>query len=175
MNPERLRKIRGSQQGGDAVIARTQGMRADGAPLTVLVATRALVEEGLEVGLSYALISVSSPGSPLPRLPADPARQASLSLQFHDTKLSPGNQALGEHIRPISTQQAAEIAAFVREHAIVGAFAVHCDHGMSRSPAIAAAICEVLLGSGKFFFDRRLPNPRVYDLVLRALRLEGES
>lgn len=72
-------------------------------------------------------------------------------------------------------EQASEIAQFVHQHATtMDAFADHCDYGMSRSHAIGAAFCYALLGSGKFFFDRRLPNPRVYDPVLRALRRKGE-
>ena len=39
-----------------------------------------------------------------------------------------------------------------------GRIVVHCHQGMSRSPAVAAAISEALEGDAAFWFERRIPN-----------------
>jgi len=50
----------------------------------------------------------------------------------------------------------------------VEAFVVHCEQGMSRSPAVAAAICNVLDGDSRQFFHEYLPNRYVYNMLVAA-------
>ncbi len=69
-----------------------------------------------------------------------------------------------------SAEQAAEIWSFVRAHRDdVERIVVHCDAGMSRSPAVAAALSRALTGDDSDFFGGRYrPNMRVYRLLLDA-------
>ncbi len=51
----------------------------------------------------------------------------------------------------------------------VGAFVVHCHQGMSRSPAVAAAIARYLkLDETRFWRDYQ-PNPFVYKLMIETM------
>ena len=43
---------------------------------------------------------------------------------------------------------------------------VHCEQGMSRSPAVAAAICKTLGGDDSWLFREYMPNPFVYDVLV---------
>jgi predicted protein tyrosine phosphatase len=44
---------------------------------------------------------------------------------------------------------------------------VHCDAGVSRSPAVAAALARVLKGDdAEYFAGRYRPNTRVYRMLL---------
>lgn len=45
---------------------------------------------------------------------------------------------------------------------------VHCDGGLSRSPAIAAAIGKTLGGDDEYIFDRYNPNRFVYGMMMRT-------
>jgi predicted protein tyrosine phosphatase len=53
--------------------------------------------------------------------------------------------------------------------ATVGAFVVHCHQGMSRSPAVAAAVAGYLGVSDDRFWKEHHPNQYLYDLMLRAM------
>lgn len=46
---------------------------------------------------------------------------------------------------------------------------VHCSAGVSRSPAVAAAITKKYLGDDSFFFETQIPNKHVYNLLLEIL------
>lgn len=62
--------------------------------------------------------------------------------------------------------QAGEIWEFVRRQPVsVGAVVVHCEGGVSRSPAVAAALCKGLGGDDSCFFRQYKPNAYVYRLM----------
>ena len=74
----------------------------------------------------------------------------------------------------MSPDQAAQIWRFVREHeGQVGTIVVHCEQGMSRSPAVAAALCKAKGGDDARFWRQNQPNPYVYQLVLNASQWEA--
>jgi agmatine deiminase len=77
--------------------------------------------------------------------------------------------SLPQHIRPMSEAQARSIWAFVQEHqAYVGTIIVQCEAGMSRSPAVAAALCQALgIKPDRFHRDYQ-PNAYVHQTMLRA-------
>jgi predicted protein tyrosine phosphatase len=73
----------------------------------------------------------------------------------------------------LSDQQAKQIAEFYAEvHDKVDTIICQCEHGQSRSAAVAAAILEYENGSGieVFAHDNYYPNKAVFNKVLQALK-----
>jgi predicted protein tyrosine phosphatase len=52
---------------------------------------------------------------------------------------------------------------------------IHCNHGMSRSPAVAAAIAKTKHGDDQEWFRRKSPNRLVYRLMLETAQRRGLS
>jgi predicted protein tyrosine phosphatase len=68
-----------------------------------------------------------------------------------------------------SPKQARQIVEFVASHqGGIGAVVVHCHQGMSRSPAVAAALCKAMGGDEGQFWQGYCPNAYVYELVCQA-------
>ncbi len=136
--------------------------------MEIHVFSRAEIEAGVLIRCAYAVISIRDPGKHRAKVKAQVGLREVLFLAFHDAEPS-ANFALPPEIRPITPAQGNEICNFVRKHQqTVGAFAVHCEQGMSRSPAVAAAICEALGLDGKRFWQRHAPNRYVYHMVANA-------
>ena len=96
-----------------------------------------------------------------------------LDLNFDDFDRIPmGSSAMIMGRPPVmfTDEHAEVIAAFVREYEDVGRILVHCDAGVSRSAAVAAAIAKHYTGDDFWFFNQKSPNRRVYRAVLYALR-----
>ena len=72
---------------------------------------------------------------------------------------------------PITDRQANDIADFARGLTDIDTLVVHCDAGVSRSAAVAAAIGKYFTGDDMFIFGRPrfTPNRTVYRKVLTAL------
>lgn len=73
----------------------------------------------------------------------------------------------------LSDQQAKQIAEFYAEiHDKVDTIICQCEHGQSRSAAVAAAILEYKNKSGikVFAHDNYYPNKAVFNKVLQALK-----
>jgi predicted protein tyrosine phosphatase len=69
------------------------------------------------------------------------------------------------------TEKAQQILDFVEEMwPQVECFLVHCHAGMSRSPAVAAAIEHIYHGNGSdnHWFSRKTPNMSVYRTILNT-------
>lgn len=47
---------------------------------------------------------------------------------------------------------------------------IHCSAGVSRSPAVGAAISQYLFGNDGVFFKEQMPNKYVYDKLLNILK-----
>jgi len=47
---------------------------------------------------------------------------------------------------------------------------IHCSAGVSRSPAVAAAICQYLFGNDGDFFEKQVPNKFVYEKLLKYFK-----
>jgi predicted protein tyrosine phosphatase len=90
-----------------------------------------------------------------------------LRLSFPDADM-PSDQYPEDIL--FSQQHAMKVWKFVREHrATIQRIIVHCDAGVSRSPAVAAAISKVLTGDdAEFFGGRYHPNMRVYRMLLET-------
>lgn len=136
------------------------------------VADRDEAERGVPIRSTFAVISISDPGTPTPKVRRPSHCLGVLHLSFHDAEPHP---SLPAGVVLISDEQAEAIRAFVEEHSDAGAFLVHCEQGASRSPAVAAAICEANGGDPSSFFADYVPNQFVYETVLGALRRDDSG
>lgn len=131
--------------------------------------SRREVERGISFRGNYALISIRDPGSAAVSIPKQSGLIDALELQFHDAEPT-SSMTLPSGIKIITEEQAMQIAAFVKRHrAEVDGFAVHCEQGMSRSPAVGAAIARYLKQPYERFWQEHQPNRYVYELVVEAL------
>ena len=132
-----------------------------------LIYCRAEVERGLLVRGPYILISISDPDIRRPRIRVGKLCRKILRLRFHDAVPLPF--AMPEGPKLMTRGQASLVWRFVNQHkGQVGTIVVHCEQGMSRSPAVAAAICRGLGQDDSRFFDEYQPNEFVYARVLTA-------
>jgi predicted protein tyrosine phosphatase len=142
--------------------------------MEIIITDRETIEAGLVVKAgTYALISVRDPKSRKVRYRKTSGLVDVIELTFHDSDPSAG---LGhpEKIRHMTKGDADKIAKFVlQHHDQVDAIVVHCEQGMSRSPAIAAAIAEHLRQDMSIYDRDYQPNSHVRSLLLEALAAVG--
>lgn len=136
--------------------------------MNLRVADRDEIERGVLVKSSYAVISIRSGGQRRARVVRQPGLRGVLYTVFDDVEPSE-MLALPEAVRIFSAEQAEEIKWFVQQHSDVGCMVCHCEGGVSRSPAVAAAICRSMGDDDSRFFRDYQPNRYVYDLLLRCL------
>ncbi len=82
----------------------------------------------------------------------------------------------GTYIKLITEEDAEEIYKFVMniKDKDIDQLIIHCNMGVSRSPAVAAAISKALTGSDdEFFGGKFIPNMVVYYTVLKAFGLDN--
>lgn len=134
-----------------------------------VVAGRKEIERGIPVRTAYVVISITDPGSRPARIPKSAGFRDVLRLQFHDAiplkifRLPPDVVLMNE-------DHAESIWQFVRQwQETVETIVVHCEQGMSRSPAVAAAICDALGGDNRWLFQEYFPNRYVYNLMAEAV------
>ncbi len=131
-----------------------------------IVVGREEIEQGIVVRTAYVVISITDPGKRRPRIRRPSGFRDALFLQFHDAVPDGGVISSGEIVL-MTTDHAAAIWAFVNRYRdTVGTIVVQCEQGMSRSPAVAAAISKELGGSEKPFFREYAPNQYIYDLLI---------
>lgn len=136
--------------------------------MNILVTDRDSIEAGILVRSSYVVISIHDPDKKKPLIRKQSGLRAVLSLAFHDAEPSKG-MTLPENITLMTKEQATLICEFVREwNGKVGSVVVHCEQGMSRSPAIAAAVSKSLGLDEQPFHKQYQPNRYVYRLVVEA-------
>jgi predicted protein tyrosine phosphatase len=117
----------------------------------------------------WAAISITSGGG-FPDL-SETNRVGLLRLVFDDiTQL--------DAPRSFTPSLAAEIldfAASVWDQAEI--LLIHCDIGLSRSPAVAAALSRIYYGDDGPWFEMDFPNRLVYELLVETheRRMEGRS
>lgn len=110
-----------------------------------------------------AVISISTVGDDFPVFNA-PEGIDILYLAFDDVDEN------DKFYHPITANQALAIKDFVEINKCVNTLVVHCDAGVSRSAAVAAAIGKYLYNDDMFIFGRPrfCPNGTVYRKVLTA-------
>ena len=144
---------------------------------------------------AHLIISIRTPGDPdKVKLPLSKRTLGVLHMEFHDIDRGPhwDDDAtatpevleyrasekkrwkdriayLGEDVL-FNPKMAAELVGFVRAERPepVERIIVHCDAGLSRSPAVAAALSRVLDGDDDAYFKRYRPNMKVYRGILDA-------
>jgi predicted protein tyrosine phosphatase len=137
--------------------------------MQVFVTDRKAIESGFLVRSTYALISICDPGSTRARIRKSSALRATLHLAFHDAEPT-ANLKLPTQIVLMTEKHAAKIWRFVTRHKDhVGAFVVQCHQGMSRSPAVAAALAVYLGVDERPFWRDYSPNQHVYRLLRAAM------
>jgi predicted protein tyrosine phosphatase len=134
------------------------------------VTDRESVERGLRLRSAYALVSIRDPDRPKVKVGKSTMMKAVLALAFHDAEPSPGFLLPG-NIRLMSFEDAKAIWTFVLGlPSEVETVVVHCEQGMSRSPAVAAGLCQGMGGDPAKFFQEYQPNAYVLELVTQAAR-----
>jgi predicted protein tyrosine phosphatase len=91
-----------------------------------------------------------------------------LYLAFDDAEPTT-SPVLAAQVKLMTAEQARQIWDFVEKHTDeVGAMVVHCEQGISRSPAVAAALCKGRGGNDRKFWREYEPNEYVFRLTLKA-------
>ena len=140
-----------------------------------IVLSRHEFESGFLTASPYIVISISDPKSRKPRIPRTSLCRAVLQLRFHDAEPTLGFR-LPANVKLMRPAEAQQIRKFVNEHvAGVQTIVVHCEQGMSRSPAVAAAVCRLLGEDDSPFFRNYAPNRYVYELVLNDTAPHGDQ
>jgi predicted protein tyrosine phosphatase len=135
--------------------------------MVIFVYSRAGLEAAKPHEVSHAVISITSHPDDVAHLRPNDACRGLLRLSFVDAE-APSDQHAEASL--FSSEQANQVWSFVSKHQPdVERVIVHCDAGVSRSPAVAAAISKALTGDdSEFFAGRYRPNMRVYRLMLEA-------
>jgi len=130
-----------------------------------IVASRNDIERGIVVRTPYVVVSITDPGTRRPRIPKPAGFRDAMYLQFHDAEPVKGERLPSEIV--LMTRGHAEmIWDFVSRHQDrVGTVVVHCEQGMSRSPAVAAAIAKRFDINNDCFFLQWQPNVYIYALM----------
>ena len=136
--------------------------------MKIHVFSREEIETSVRIKSAYVVISIRNPGEPHAKVKKQSGLRDLLFLAFHDAEPAAGFE-LPPEIQLITPAQADKICAFVHRHkADVGAIVVHCEQGMSRSPAVAAAISDALGLDPKQFWQLHTPNEYVYHVLSDA-------
>jgi predicted protein tyrosine phosphatase len=136
--------------------------------LIAIAASRREVETRPLVRVPHILISIRDPGTRKPRLLEHGLRRDTLFLAFNDAEPSE-NFTLPREIKLMTPKQAAEIWAFMLKHlGVIEAVVVHCEQGMSRSPAVAAGLLKGLGMDAAELMKTYQPNAYILRLMLDA-------
>jgi predicted protein tyrosine phosphatase len=111
----------------------------------------------------YAVISIMVTSDQIVHMPKGDGCVGVLRLNFPDLD----KPLLGwKEEELFSAKQAGEIWDFVDALPEIETLLIHCEAGVSRSPAVGAAIARTL--GQEFPFNRYVPNPRVYRIMLET-------
>lgn len=124
----------------------------------------------LTLSSPYALISIMSPPNDV-QLQDDPNRKALIRLEFDDLEK---DVPLVGILRPrpcilFDKYMAARILGFVDgvKESGIEIVVIHCEAGISRSAAVAAALSKIHNGDGSLFFSKKTcPNMLVYRTII---------
>jgi predicted protein tyrosine phosphatase len=115
----------------------------------------------------WAAISITS-GQEFPAL-SEENRLGLLRLVFEDTTQPDTSQSF----TPALATQILDFVASVWDKADV--FLIHCDVGLSRSPAVAAALSRIHYGDDGRWFELDFPNRLVYEVLVETHSRRSED
>jgi predicted protein tyrosine phosphatase len=135
----------------------------------IFVYSRQAIEAIEPHEVPHIIVSITTPGDPaLPegaKIKTNEHTLKILRLTFHDLDQHfPGIEELESDL--FQPSQARQILALVKTYPEAQRFIVHCDAGLSRSPAVGAALSKIWTGDDTYFFKRYHPNMRVYRTIL---------
>ncbi len=134
----------------------------------IIVLSRTEAEQ-FECDVPWGCISVANTEEDFARLHRR-RRKVLLQLAFADIACpAPGYQLF-------RTSHAHDILDLVTHYwRRIRTLMVHCEAGLSRSPAVAAAIARLKFGDdSEFFAEPYTPNPLVYGTILETARRRGD-
>jgi predicted protein tyrosine phosphatase len=114
--------------------------------------------------LPWAAISISTDEADFPELKRE-NRVGLLQIAFWDSEFN--RSEVGNYFK---VQHSEKILDFVREQLPkIECLLIHCEMGMSRSPAVAAALSYILWGprTDTIYFQKYTPNMLVYSTLLQ--------
>src|SRR6266446_6980108 len=129
--------------------------------------------QAMQLNVTYIVISITTPNSSQAVFIDDPNRKDILRLQFHDLDKRPPGMQWGDgeiefDIVLFTDEMAKEIVEFVRKYENeVQCIICHCEAGISRSPAVIAALVKVYHGDDAWVFKSAMPNRLVYQKMLK--------
>jgi predicted protein tyrosine phosphatase len=135
--------------------------------MDIFVYSRNALDAASPHEVPHVIISITSSPDDVARLRHSPACRGVLRLSFPDAEMASDGFAEGELF---SREHATRVWDFVLQHRPeIERIVVHCDAGVSRSSAVAAALARVFNGNdAEFFGGRYRPNMRVYRTLLEA-------
>ena len=156
--------------------------------MEIRVYSRKDIEQGIlmdlqenQKGIRLACISITDPGARPARVWAHQLLHSGFKLrrlQFHDVNPEIEANSYGVY-RAMTSDHAFKVVDFLKEcQDTVDLLAVHCEMGISRSAAVAAACAKILGLDYEVFFQRPYQaNLHCYELVLSAagIPLPGSS
>jgi predicted protein tyrosine phosphatase len=137
--------------------------------MKLLVRSRQAVEELALPEEPHLVISIRTPGDPREvKLPETGKTIGVLRLEFDD--LEREVPLLGWSGRPLQLfdgPMASDVFRFVGEHPEAETIVTHCDAGVSRSAAVAAALAKTLFGGDdSVWWTTKVPNRLVYRVMV---------
>ena len=157
--------------------------------MRILIKNRHQIEEMSKVGFDKhtALISITDVGVCFAELQHEPEFLLQIAFDDVDNDVfldeldrKPTNEerlTLERKYKMLSDEQALQIASFYFDNKdSISTLICQCEHGQSRSAAVAAAILEFRSKKGinVFASDNYFPNKVVFRCVLNALRKESD-
>ncbi|MFA5186524.1 MAG: hypothetical protein WC551_08625 [Patescibacteria group bacterium] len=120
-----------------------------------------------------AVISITDPDTPPANIVGRQDNIAVVRSQFHDVDPDIEARSFGHYIAMVPAQAHLIVEFWQHYKDSVDLLAVHCEAGVSRSAAVAAACARMSgLPHTEFFQYPYFPNDHVYRLILKAAGIE---
>jgi len=122
-----------------------------------------------DIAEKHILISITSPGYEHPKLPESKSRLGLLQIKFHD--IDKDLIIKGKKYPAFTKEQANIILDFFNKYkSRANTIICQCEVGVSRSPAVAAALCKINKQNDNKFFKYYCPNMFVYRTLLNTIK-----